>query len=134
MTVVVDGAEALIRLRQSDERRLLKVTDNSSLNPVDILREFILGRGQSRHVLRQATTMPTILREGRWRFFFYSNEGSEPPHVHVESADGEDKYWLTPVALVGSSRLKPRELRDLEWFVRLNRKFLLEAWNDFFGR
>ena len=62
------------------------------------------------------------------------NEGSEPPHVHVESADGEAKYWLTPVALVGSSRLKPRELRDLEWFVRLNRKFLLEAWNDFFGR
>jgi len=78
--------------------------------------------------------MPTILRNGRWRFFFYSNEGSEPPHVHVESADGAAKYWLTPVALVGSSRLKPRELRDLEWFVRLNRKVLLEAWNDFFGR
>ena len=55
-------------------------------------------------------------------------------HVHVESADGEAKYWLTPVALIGSSRLKPRELRDLEWFDRLNRKFLLEAWNDFFGR
>lgn len=27
--------------------------------------------------------MPTIFREGPWRFFFYSNEGTEPPHVHV---------------------------------------------------
>jgi hypothetical protein len=78
--------------------------------------------------------MPTILRDGRRRFFFCSNEGSEPPHVHVESVDSEAKYWLTPIALVGSSRLKPRELRDLEWIVRLNRKFLLEARNDFFGR
>jgi hypothetical protein len=97
-------------------------------------RVIIRRRGQTRATHRQASVMPTILRNGRWRFFFYSNEGSEPPHVHVESADGEAKYWLTPVALVGSSRLKPRELRDLEWFVRLNRKFLLEAWNDFFGR
>jgi len=63
--------------------------------------------------------MPTILRDGRWRFFFYSNERLEPPHIHVESADGWAKFWLSPVALVGSSRLKPRELRDLEWFVRL---------------
>ena len=29
------------------------------------------------------------------RFFFYSNEGSEPPHVHVESGDGTAKLWLT---------------------------------------
>jgi len=37
------------------------------------------------------------------------------------------------VALVVSSRLRSRELRELERFVRLNRKVLLEAWNDFFG-
>jgi hypothetical protein len=78
--------------------------------------------------------MPSILRDGRWRFFFCSNEGSEPPHVHVESSDGGARFRLTPVALVVSSRLKPRELRELERFIRLNRKFLLEAWNDYFGR
>jgi hypothetical protein len=33
--------------------------------------------------------MPTVLRIGPYRFFFYSNEGHEPPHIHVESADGE---------------------------------------------
>jgi hypothetical protein len=78
--------------------------------------------------------MPTILRQGRWRFFFYSNEGSEPAHVHVESAAGTAKLWLTPVVLVRSNRLNPSELREIERLVRLNRKGLLEAWNDFFGR
>lgn len=78
--------------------------------------------------------MPTILRDGRWRYFFYSNEGSEPAHVHVESAEGVAKFWLNPVALVASSKLKPRELRDLERFIRLNRRVFLEAWDDFFGR
>jgi hypothetical protein len=77
--------------------------------------------------------MPTVLRNGRWRFFFYSNEGSEPAHVHVECAGGVAKLWLTPVALVGSTRLKPGDLREIERLVRLNRKLLLEAWDDFFG-
>lgn len=27
---------------------------------------------------------PTIHREGPFRFFFYSHEPREPPHVHVE--------------------------------------------------
>ena len=78
--------------------------------------------------------MPTILRHGRWRIFFYSNEGSEPAHVHVECAGGTAKLWLNPVALVRSNRLKPGELREVERIVRLNRKLLLEAWDDFFGR
>jgi hypothetical protein len=77
--------------------------------------------------------MPTILRHGRWRIFFYSNEGSEPAHVHVESADGIAKFWLAPVALVGSSRLRAGDLREVERIIRLHRKLLLEAWNDFFG-
>lgn len=46
--------------------------------------------------------MPTILREGRYRFFFFSNESTEPRHVHVESADGYAKFWLEPVELMKS--------------------------------
>ena len=76
--------------------------------------------------------MPTILRHGRWRFFFYSNEGSEPAHVHVEAADGTAKFWLTPVALVGSSGLRSGDLRFVERFVRQNRDYLMEAWNEHF--
>ena len=77
--------------------------------------------------------MPTILRHGRWRFFFYSNEGSEPAHVHVEAVDGTAKFWLNPVALVGSSGLRSGDLRFAERFVRQNRDYLMEAWNEHFS-
>ncbi|WP_439481025.1 DUF4160 domain-containing protein [Cyclobacterium plantarum] len=41
--------------------------------------------------------MPTVLRIGPYRFFFFSNEGNEPPHIHVESGEGHAKFWLEPV-------------------------------------
>lgn len=39
--------------------------------------------------------MPTLLRVESFRFFFFSNEGQEPPHVHVSKGDGVAKVWLT---------------------------------------
>ncbi len=30
--------------------------------------------------------MPTIMCVGGYRFFFYSNEETEPPHIHVRNA------------------------------------------------
>ena len=38
--------------------------------------------------------MPTISREGPYRFFFNSREESRM-HVHVQSADGACKFWLS---------------------------------------
>ncbi len=38
--------------------------------------------------------MPTILYVMGWRFFFYSNEGNEPIHIHCKKAEMECKYWL----------------------------------------
>ena len=46
--------------------------------------------------------MPTILRSGALRFFFYSLENAEPLHVHVESGDAAAKSWLEPVELARS--------------------------------
>ena len=43
--------------------------------------------------------MPTILRVDGHRFFFFSNESGEPPHIHVETADNYAKFWLSPVEL-----------------------------------
>jgi hypothetical protein len=48
--------------------------------------------------------MPTVLWIGPYRFFFYSRENQEPPHIHVERDDNVAKYWLEPVALA-SNRL-----------------------------
>jgi len=41
--------------------------------------------------------MPTVLRAGPYRFFFYSSDAAEPPHVHVERDENTAKFWLSPV-------------------------------------
>jgi len=76
--------------------------------------------------------MPTVLRIGSARFFFYSNEGAEPPHIHVEQAGAFAKFWLEPVSLAASSRLGGHEFRRLERLVAQHRDELLEAGHDFF--
>jgi len=55
--------------------------------------------------------MPTVKIIGAYRFFFYSNEGDEPPHVHVKRERCSAKFWLRPVALVYTSGFKGAELR-----------------------
>lgn len=46
--------------------------------------------------------MPTVLRVAGYRFFFFSNEGDEPTHIHVETAGKHAKHWLGPVVLASS--------------------------------
>jgi hypothetical protein len=36
--------------------------------------------------------MPTVLRTGPYRLFFYSGDGGEPPHVHAERDDAVAKF------------------------------------------
>ena len=76
--------------------------------------------------------MPTVLRIGSARFFFFSNEGREPPHVHVEQAGSVAKFWLDPVSLAAKGRFRGRELRRLEREVVEHQREFLEAWREFF--
>jgi hypothetical protein len=41
--------------------------------------------------------MPTVLRAGPYRFFFYAGDRDEPPHIHVERDDHTAKFWLDQV-------------------------------------
>jgi len=43
--------------------------------------------------------MPTVLRWRGYRFYFFSNEGNEPPHVHIDKDENTVKYWLEPVRI-----------------------------------
>jgi hypothetical protein len=74
--------------------------------------------------------MPTILRAGRFRFYFFSNEGQEPPHIHVKAAEKQAKYWLDPVKLAVNYSFNIRELSTIEWIVTEYRDDFLEAWNE----
>jgi len=76
--------------------------------------------------------MPTVLRLFGWRFHFYSDEGSEPPHIHVNTGDGECKFLLAPVRLARSENVKPLVMRCIEGVVVERETFFLEKWHEYF--
>ena len=76
--------------------------------------------------------MPTVLRVGPFRFFFYAGDGGEPPHVHVERDDSEAKFWLDPVRLERSHGFSRKEINRVRGLVEQHRQPLLEGWNEFF--
>jgi Domain of unknown function (DUF4160) len=76
--------------------------------------------------------MPTVLRIEGFRFFFYSKEGNEPAHVHVERGEDRAKFWLSPVSLVWADGFNASEINKLLRIVRENAVFFLERWNEFF--
>jgi hypothetical protein len=78
--------------------------------------------------------VPTVLRIEGYRFFFYSGENSEPPHIRVESGDKIAKYWLEPVELATSRRFRAHELRDLRSLVLNYKNAFVEAWSDHFNQ
>ena len=77
--------------------------------------------------------MPTVIWEDGYRFFFYSNEGNEPRHIHVEKGEGAGKYWLDPVSLCyahGFSRAQLARIRELVW---KNADLFRRKWDNYFG-
>lgn len=77
--------------------------------------------------------MPTILRIGPYKFYFYSHEPNEPPHIHVDRDNLSAKFWLQAVQLARNIGFSPRELNKLEALVQENQKVLLEEWYGNFG-
>ena len=77
--------------------------------------------------------MPTILRIGRYRFLFFSNENNEPPHVHVKAESDQAKFWLDPVRLVSNYGFKAHELNEIERLVRQHQAEFVEAWHEHLG-
>lgn len=56
-------------------------------------------------------------------------------HIHVDSADGEAKYWINPeIELARSHGLSERELTRLRKLVEEHEDDIRTAWNKHFGR
>ena len=76
---------------------------------------------------------PTIFREGKYRFFFFSRE-EERIHVHVVSPEGEAKFWLEPtVALADYVYLSKRQLLRLQTIVEKRKDEIISAWQEHFA-
>jgi hypothetical protein len=78
-------------------------------------------------------TMPTVLRWGPYRAFFYSNERGEPAHIHVRAENREAKIWLHDVAIAVNAGFPAHELGDIIRHLKAHREELLAAWNEHFG-
>lgn len=76
--------------------------------------------------------MPTSLRTGPYRFFFYSGDSVEPPHVHVRRDRRTAKFWLSPVRLQRSGGFSRHEINRIQQLVEENREILLGEWNEYF--
>ncbi len=77
--------------------------------------------------------MPTLLIFGSYRFFFYSDEGGEPAHVHVAEGSKAAKFWLHYVELARSRNFKGHEIAAIRKLVVQHREAFLEAWNVYFN-
>jgi len=77
--------------------------------------------------------VPTVLRRGPYRFYFYSHEPNEPPHIHLDRDDLSAKSWLAPVSLARNLGFSAVELRRLQSIVEEHQGEFLEAWNGHFG-
>jgi hypothetical protein len=73
-----------------------------------------------------------VLRIRGYRFYFYSHEPNEPPHVHVDKAGASMKAWLEPVAVARNSGFAPTELAEIIRLVQRSQSGLLEARHEFF--
>ncbi len=77
--------------------------------------------------------MPVLLRIRGYRFFFFSMEENEPPHIHVAHAGRYAKYWLEPVSLASNRGFRSHELTVIGKLIVENQVTFLERWNAYFG-
>lgn len=77
--------------------------------------------------------MPNVLVYRSYRFYFYSHEPNEPPHIQVDRDRQSAKFWLNPVSLGRNLGFSARELLVIERLVEENRVLFWEKWNGYFG-
>lgn len=77
--------------------------------------------------------MPTLLRWKGYRFFFYSADGWEPPHIHVVKDHREAKIWLRDLSVAVNLGFSARDLYEIIGATRENKDAFMEARNDYFG-
>ena len=77
--------------------------------------------------------MPVIFIFHGYRFFFFSNEGNEPVHVHVEKAEKYAKFWLHPICLAYNYKFTSPELGKIRDVIEDRKIQIEEKWNEYFN-
>jgi len=74
-----------------------------------------------------------VLREGRYRFSFFSNERQEPAHIHVKSGSDQAKFWLDAIQSAPDNGFSVYELKEVEHIIGPHQAESLEAWHEYFA-
>lgn len=77
--------------------------------------------------------MPELFRAEGFVFFFYSNEGHEPMHVHTRRGGGFAKFWIEPLELEFACGMKTQELARAEQLIADNADLIRRRWHEVFG-
>jgi len=79
--------------------------------------------------------MPTVLLIHGWRFFFYSNERSEPIHIHCKKAEKECKFWIRPIEfeieMAFAYNLNTKDIRTVRQIIFQNFDHIVKEWRIF---
>ena len=78
--------------------------------------------------------MPTIFIVNGYRFFFFSNEGNEPIHIHVEKDNKYAKFWLKPLGLARNYKFNYRELGHMMTIIEKRKPEIEEKWHEHFNQ
>lgn len=77
--------------------------------------------------------MPTIHREDGYRFYFFSHEPNEPPHVHIDKGDATIKVWLASLEVAKSRGFRAHEISGIMELVKVQQKTFTEKWHEYFS-
>lgn len=77
--------------------------------------------------------MPTVCIIGPYRFYFYSHEPNEPPHIHIDREDFSAKFWLKEISLAKNLGFRQKEINTLHELVCNNQKQFLDKWHEYFS-
>ena len=77
--------------------------------------------------------MPTVCVIGPYRFYFYSHEPNEPPHVHVDREGFSAKFWLNEISLAKNFGFRQKEISLLNELIMNHQKQFLDKWHEYFG-
>ena len=77
--------------------------------------------------------MPTIHRENGYRFYFFSHEPNEPPHVHIDKGEATIKVWLASLKIAKSRGFRAHEISGIIDLVKDHQTTFTEKWHEHFS-
>ena len=84
--------------------------------------------------------MPNLFSISGYKIYFWSNEGSEPVHVHISKGQpvpNATKIWLTRnggcIVASNGSNISKKELQELMSVISAQFFYICAEWKKFFA-